>query len=152
MNKVIIYTDGACKPNPGIGGWGALLTIDSQMHPSHSHVQRPIYGAEPDTTNNKMELTAAIMALEALKWSCQVLMVTDSQYLQKGITVWMKNWKLQNWIGYKKPVKNKELWIRLDKAISKHCVKWNWVKAHAGHPGNEKADALANKAIKEYRS
>ena len=144
MSKVIIHTDGACRGNPGIGGWGAVLTTDSH--------QCELYGANPDTTNNKMELTAAIMALETLKRHCQVVVVTDSQYLRKGITEWIGRWKVQGWKNRsKKPVKNQELWIRLDEAASRHCVEWEWVKAHAGHPGNEHADTLANRAIDEFQ-
>lgn len=144
MSKVIIHTDGACRGNPGIGGWGAVLTTDSH--------QRELYGADPDTTNNKMELTAAIMALEALTRHCQVVVVTDSQYLRKGITEWIERWKAQGWMNRsKKPVKNQGLWIRLDEAVSRHCVEWEWVKGHAGHPGNEHADSLANRAIDELQ-
>ena len=144
MGKVIIHTDGACRGNPGIGGWGAVLTTGSH--------QRELYGADPDTTNNKLELTAAIMALEALTRHCQVVVVTDSQYLRKGITEWIERWKAQGWMNRsKKPVKNQELWIRLDEAASRHCVEWEWVKAHAGHPGNEHADTLANRAIDEFQ-
>jgi ribonuclease HI len=144
MGKVIIHTDGACRGNPGIGGWGAVLTTGSH--------QRELYGADPDTTNNKMELTAAIMALEALTRHCQVVVVTDSQYLRKGITEWIERWKAQGWMNRsKKPVKNQGLWIRLDEAVSRHCVEWEWVKGHAGHPGNEHADSLANRAIDELQ-
>ncbi len=142
MARVEVHTDGACRGNPGPGGWGAILH-------SGSH-EKEIYGAEPDTTNNRMELMAAIKALETLKRPCDVTLVTDSQYLRKGITEWMTQWKRRGWkTAAKKPVKNQDLWQRLDTATARHDVHWKWVKAHAGHPANERADALANLAIDE---
>jgi|TARA_B100001964_G_scaffold60504_2_gene68571 ribonuclease HI len=143
MKSVTIHTDGACRGNPGIGGWGALLS-------SGSH-QRELFGAALETTNNRMELTAAIKGLEALNQHCRVTLVTDSQYVRRGITEWLKQWKLKGWkTSSRKPVKNKDLWQRLDDLASQHTVKWKWVKGHAGHSGNEHADALANRAIDEY--
>lgn len=137
-----IYTDGACKGNPGPGGWGALLRYNGQ--------EKTIYGAEAHTTNNRMELTAAIKALEALKRSCQVNLFTDSQYLRQGMTEWLAQWKKKGWRNSKKePVKNADLWQLLDSLAAQHQIHWHWVKAHAGHPENELADALANQAIEE---
>lgn len=146
MTEVVeIFTDGACRGNPGPGGWGALLRYKS--------TEKELYGGEGDTTNNRMELTAAIMALESLRRSCHVAVTTDSQYVRNGITQWMKNWKRRNWLtSDRKPVKNQDLWQRLDAAVSRHRVEWHWVRGHDGHPENERADALANKAIDELTS
>jgi ribonuclease HI len=137
-----IFTDGACRGNPGPGGWGALL-----RHNSH---EKRLFGAEPLTTNNRMELMAAIMALESLKRPCTVRLTTDSQYVKKGIQEWMVNWKRRGWkTAARKPVKNIDLWQRLDRAIAGHDVQWEWVRGHSGHPENELADSLANQAIDE---
>ena len=143
MNTVVkIYTDGACRGNPGIGGWGAVLYCGDR--------ERHLYAAEADTTNNRMELTAAIEALAALKRSCQVVLTTDSQYLKNGITEWLPVWKKRGWkTANKKPVKNIDLWKRLMKEVQRHQIKWEWVKGHAGHAQNELADQLANRAIDE---
>ena len=143
MSKTItIYTDGACRGNPGPGGWGALL-----MAGRH---RKTMHGGEPETTNNRMELTAAIEALNALKKPSRVRLYTDSKYVMDGITSWMTNWKKRDWkTSNKKPVKNKDLWIALDEARSRHDVEWLWVKGHDGDPGNEEADALANRGIDE---
>lgn len=137
-----IFTDGACRGNPGPGGWGVLLR--------YSGHEKTLHGAEPLTTNNRMELMAAIQGLESLKRSCQIRVVTDSQYVQKGITEWLSNWKRRGWkTAAKKPVKNADLWERLDTAASRHDIRWEWVKGHSGHPENERADLLANQAIDE---
>jgi ribonuclease HI len=142
VQEVEIYTDGACRGNPGPGGWGALLRYKGR--------EKKLYGAEPDTTNNRMELMAAIMALETLTRPCKVSLTTDSQYVKNGITAWMKNWKKRGWkTANKEPVKNIDLWQRLDQAVNKHTVKWHWVRGHTGHVENEIADALANQAIDE---
>ena len=143
MGKVVeIFTDGACRGNPGPGGWGAVLRYDGH--------ERELYGAEPHTTNNRMELMAAIRALETLKRPCKVRLTTDSQYLKKGITEWMDNWKRRNWkTAARKPVKNADLWRRLDEAVARHDIDWHWVRGHSGHAENERADALANRAIDE---
>jgi len=134
---VDVYTDGACKGNPGVGGWGALLRSGS-----HS---REIYGGEAATTNNRMELMAVIRALEALKKPCRVRVHTDSQYVQLGISRWIHGWKKNGWrTAEKKPVKNAELWQELDRVAASHDIEWLWVKGHAGHDGNERADELAN--------
>ena len=139
-SEVTIYTDGACRGNPGPGGWGAVLTYGSK--------QKELFGAEAETTNNRMELTAAIRALESLTRSCKVSLYTDSQYVRKGILEWMDNWKQRGWkTAGRKPVKNRDLWITLDDAMSRHDVDWHWVKGHSGNTGNEHADSLANKAI-----
>lgn len=138
--KVVIYTDGACSGNPGPGGWGAIL-----MSGDHT---REICGGEADTTNNRMELMAAIAALEALKRPCTVELYTDSQYLRQGISEWLAGWKARGWrTASKAPVKNEDLWRRLDAARARHEVKWLWVKGHAGHPLNERADALARQGL-----
>jgi ribonuclease HI len=137
---VEIYADGACKGNPGPGGWGVLLRSGDS--------ERELYGGERDTTNNRMELTAVIRGLEALKRRCKVRLYTDSQYVQKGISSWIHDWKRRAWrTADKKPVKNVDLWQRLDELAGEHEVEWHWVKGHAGHPENERADALANRAI-----
>lgn len=143
MAEVVIYTDGACRGNPGPGGWGVVLT-------SGKHYKE-IYGAEVETTNNRMELTAAIKALQSLKRSdSNIKLYTDSVYVKNGITQWLENWKIRGWkTASKKPVKNIELWQQLDEVNSQHNVEWCWVKGHAGIEGNEKADQLANKAIDE---
>ena len=140
MKQVVIYTDGACKGNPGVGGWGALLR--------HNQHEKSLCGGEFETTNNRMELTAAIKALEALSEPCEVNLYTDSQYVRRGIIEWMKNWKRRNWRSSNgSDVKNKDLWQALDEAQKKHHVEWHWVKGHAGNEGNEKADELANLGI-----
>ena len=142
VKKVIIYTDGASRGNPGHGGWGALLICDGH--------EKELCGYQADATNNQMELTAAIKALEALKNPCEVVLYTDSKYVKQGLTEWMSNWKKNNWkTAAKKPVKNKELWIELDELAQKHQIDWHWVKGHNGDAGNERADALANKGIDE---
>lgn len=144
MDHVQIFTDGACKGNPGPGGWGALLRFGEH--------EKKLKGAEPLTTNNRMELMAAIMALANLKRRCRVDLTTDSQYVKKGITEWMTNWKKNNWrTAAKKPVKNADLWQRLDELVSQHQVQWHWVKGHSGHAENELVDTLANEAIAQMR-
>ncbi len=136
------YTDGACRGNPGPGGWGVLLRYKDN--------EKTLYGAEQETTNNRMELMAAIQALESLTRQCSVKLTTDSQYVQKGITEWLPNWKKRGWkTAARKPVKNADLWRRLDQAVADHDVEWHWVRGHSGHPENEMADALANQAIDE---
>lgn len=141
---VQIYTDGACSGNPGPGGWGAILL--SGRH------EREIFGGEAATTNNRMELTAAIQALEALKKPCKVQLYTDSRYVMDGICQWMPAWKARGWrTADRKPVKNEDLWRRLDEARSRHEVSWKWVKGHAGHELNERADALARQGIAQIR-
>ncbi len=137
-DKVEIYADGACKGNPGTGGWGALLI-------SGGH-KKELFGGERNTTNNRMELRAVIEALNTLTRPCEVVVYTDSQYVQKGISEWIHGWKARGWkTAAKEPVKNVELWQALDAASARHQVQWRWVKGHAGHPGNEAADALANR-------
>lgn len=139
---VEIFTDGACKGNPGVGGWGALLRF--QGH------ERKIYGGEKHTTNNRMELMAAIEALKALTRPCDVRLTTDSVYVKDGIQKWLANWKKNNWLtSQKKPVKNVDLWQELDQLATKHRVDWHWVKGHSGHRENEIADALANQGVEE---
>lgn len=141
-NRVEIFTDGACRGNPGPGGWGALLRYNG--------TEKTLYGAEKETTNNRMELMGAISALESLTRSCEVDLTTDSQYVRKGIIEWMDNWKKRGWkTAAKKPVKNVDLWQRLDQIAQKHKVSWHWVRGHSGHPENECADELANQAIDE---
>ena len=142
---VEVYTDGACRGNPGPGGWGVLLRFGK--------TEKELYGGEAETTNNRMELMAAIQALENLKRGCKVSLTTDSQYVRKGITEWIANWKKRGWkTASKQPVKNQDLWQRLDKAATQHQVEWHWVRGHTGHPENERADELANKGIDELRS
>ncbi|KTD16078.1 ribonuclease HI [Legionella jordanis] len=140
--RIEIYTDGACKGNPGVGGWGVLLRYNGH--------EKTLMGAEALTTNNRMELTAAIKALEALKRSCEIDLYTDSQYLRLGITTWIAQWKKNGWRNSKRePVKNADLWQQLDTLTTKHKIHWHWVKGHSGHPENERADSLANEAIIE---
>lgn len=135
-----MYTDGACKGNPGPGGWGCLLEWGDHT--------RELFGGESPTTNNRMELTAVIEGLRALNRQCHVLIVTDSVYVKDGVTSWMANWKRNGWMTRaKKPVKNRDLWEVLDAELAAHDVEWEWVKGHAGHPGNERADALANAGV-----
>jgi len=137
---VELFTDGACRGNPGPGGWGVLLR--------YKNTEKTLRGAEADTTNNRMELTAAIKGLEALKSRCRVDITTDSQYVKNGITQWINNWKRNSWkTAAKKPVKNEDLWRQLDSLVQQHEVRWHWVKGHAGHAENELADQLANQAI-----
>ena len=137
-----IFTDGACRGNPGVGGWGALLRY--QGH------EKSLYGSEPATTNNRMEMMAAIQALESLKRACKVSLTTDSQYVKKGMTEWLADWKRRGWkTAAKKPVKNADLWQRLDMAVQRHQIEWHWVRGHTGHRENELADQLANQAIDE---
>ncbi|MBT3330038.1 MAG: ribonuclease HI [Rhodospirillaceae bacterium] len=143
LNEVVIYTDGACSGNPGPGGWGVLMQFGDH--------EKELKGGEPDTTNNRMEVLAAIEALEALKRPCLVNLHTDSVYLRDGITKWIINWKRNGWrTAAKKPVKNVDLWMRLEDAIERHQVNWHWVKGHAGNPGNEAADALARQGLDAY--
>ena len=138
--SVEIYTDGACRGNPGPGGWGALLLAGRH--------RKEMYGGEPDTTNNRMELTAVIEALNALKGSRSVILHTDSKYVKDGIESWIENWKKRGWkTAAKKPVKNQDLWMALDEARARHEIDWRWVKGHAGNEGNEEADRLANLGI-----
>ncbi|EED32976.1 ribonuclease HI [gamma proteobacterium NOR5-3] len=145
MKNVELFTDGACRGNPGPGGWGALLCYAGK--------EREVYGAEPNTTNNRMELSAAIEGLAALSEPCAVRLVTDSTYVMKGITEWLPNWKRRGWkTSAKKPVANADLWQLLEVQNQRHKVSWEWVKGHSGHPGNERADALANRAIDEMLS
>ncbi|KQP35331.1 ribonuclease HI [Pseudorhodoferax sp. Leaf274] len=142
MNHVEIYTDGACKGNPGPGGWGVVLKSGT--------LEKELFGGELATTNNRMEMTAVIEALAALKKPCEVTLYLDSEYVRKGITEWVKGWKARGWVtSTKQPVKNVELWQKLDAlvATSGHKIDWRWVRGHAGNPGNERADALANKGV-----
>ena len=142
MNEVVIYTDGACKGNPGPGGWGALLSAGT--------LQKELFGGELGTTNNRMELMAVIEALSALKRPCAVTLYLDSEYVRKGITEWIEGWKARGWrTAARQPVKNAELWQRLDAVVSNsgHRIDWRWVKGHSGDPGNEHADALANRGV-----
>jgi ribonuclease HI len=140
---VEIHADGACKGNPGPGGWGAWLAFGGR--------EKELCGGEPLTTNNRMEMTAVIRALEQLKRPCKVKVYTDSAYVQKGMTEWLQGWKARGWrTADKKPVKNDDLWKQLDSLTSQHDIKWVWVKGHAGHAGNERADALANKGVEEF--
>ena len=142
LNEVVIYTDGACKGNPGPGGWGAWL--------KSGPTEKELFGGELNTTNNRMELTAVIEGLAALKRPCKVLLYLDSQYVRMGITEWIRGWKAKGWLtSTKQPVKNVELWQKLDKLVSEggHQIEWRWVKGHSGDPGNERADMLANKGV-----
>ena len=144
-SHVIVHTDGACSGNPGPGGWGAIL--------SFGNTEKELSGGEPHTTNNRMEMMAAIAALEALKKPCTVELHTDSKYVQQGISQWIHGWKRNGWkTADKKPVKNVDLWQRLEAAIARHNVRWHWVKGHAGHDMNERADVLARDAIAELRA
>ncbi|MFZ2288509.1 MAG: ribonuclease HI [Halopseudomonas yangmingensis] len=137
-----IFTDGACKGNPGPGGWGVLLRTGEH--------EKTLHGGEPDTTNNRMELMAAIMGLAALKRPCSVRLTTDSQYVMKGMQEWLPNWKKRGWkTASKQPVKNADLWQQLDEQVSRHQVEWRWVRGHTGHPDNERADQLANLGVEE---
>jgi ribonuclease HI len=143
--EVVIYTDGACSGNPGPGGWGAIL-----MSGAH---EKELWGGEAHTTNNRMEIMAAIQALEALKRPCRVELHTDSQYLRQGITEWLPGWKARGWrTAAKAPVKNEDLWRALDAARARHEVAWRWVKGHSGHPLNERADELARRGIADLRA
>jgi len=135
-----IYTDGACKGNPGVGGWGAIIMRDGK--------NIELFGGENETTNNRMELMAVIMALKKIPSNLELTIYTDSTYVQKGISEWIKNWKVNNWrSSNKKPVKNKDLWVDLDEAVGSRKIFWEWVKGHAGNEGNEKADELANQGV-----
>ncbi len=140
MQEVTIYSDGACKGNPGRGGWGAVLVAGTS--------EKELFGGEANTTNNRMEMMAVIEALRALKRRCVVKVYTDSQYVQKGITEWLPGWKARGWkTAEKKPVKNADLWQILDTLAQEHDISWHWVRGHNGHPGNERADALANRGV-----
>jgi len=140
LNRVVIYTDGACRGNPGPGGWGALLSFGDH--------EKELFGGEAETTNNRMELMAAIQGLSALKRGCRVDLFTDSQYVRLGITQWLENWKRKGWkTANRKPVKNQDLWQALDSEAARHEIHWHWVKGHAGDEGNERADALANRGV-----
>jgi ribonuclease HI len=140
MDQIKIYTDGACKGNPGVGGWGALLVAGQR--------EKELFGGEKETTNNRMELMAVIQALGALKRPCQITLYTDSQYVLKGITEWIDGWKAKGWkTASKAPVKNVDLWQALDAARTTHQIEWCWVRGHTGHPGNERADQLANRGV-----
>ena len=142
MKRVALFTDGACRGNPGPGGWGVLLRYGGR--------ERELYGGEAATTNNRMELRAAIEGLKALREPCEVTLTTDSTYVMKGLTEWLPGWKARGWrTAGKQPVKNAELWRELDAQVARHTVSWEWVKGHSGHPGNERADALANRGIDE---
>jgi ribonuclease HI len=142
---VEIWTDGACKGNPGPGGWGVLLKMGV--------IEKTLHGGEPLTTNNRMEMLAVIEALGALKRPCKVLLHVDSQYVMKGMTEWIHGWKQRGWrTADKKPVKNADLWQRMEQEVAKHTITWKWVKGHAGDPGNERADLLANRGVEEARA
>ena len=143
LKYIEIFTDGACKGNPGLGGWGAVL-----IYKDHC---KELSGFMSESTNNIMELTAVIKALESLKEQCHIILTTDSNYVKDGITNWINTWKLNGWkTASKKPVKNKDLWIALDQLTQKHIIDWKWVKGHSGHPGNERADQLANEGIEQH--
>ena len=142
--QIEIFTDGACKGNPGPGGWGALMIFKG--------VEKELWGGGAATTKNRMELMAAICALAELKRECQVRLVTDSQYVMQGIQEWMPNWKKRGWkTAAKQPVKNVDLWQRLDEQVQRHQITWQWVRGHTGHPGNERADQLANRGVEELK-
>lgn len=142
MKTVEIFSDGACRGNPGPGGWGVLLRYGKN--------EKSLYGAEQDTTNNRMELTAALEGLKSLKEPCRVILTTDSQYLRKGITEWISSWKAKDWkTSARQPVKNQDLWQAIDEVAQQHTIEWHWVKGHTGHRENEIADQLANQAIDE---
>jgi ribonuclease HI len=144
LSRVEIYTDGACRGNPGPGGWGALMRCGGR--------EREIFGGEPATTNNRMEMTAAIRALETLNRRCKVAVYSDSKYLRDGITTWLADWKRRGWkTADRKPVKNQDLWEQLDALAAAHDIEWHWVRGHDGHPENERADQLANRGIDELR-
>jgi ribonuclease HI len=142
-DMVEIFTDGSCSPNPGPGGWGAILR--------YGKIEKELSGHAPWTTNNRMELTAVVEALRALKRSCRVTIHTDSRYLKEGITSWIQKWKRNGWkTSNENPVKNKDLWLLLDQACQRHTISWNWVKGHVGHPENERADRLARSAVRAH--
>ncbi|MCC5859423.1 MAG: ribonuclease HI [Ectothiorhodospiraceae bacterium] len=142
MKTVELFTDGACRGNPGPGGWGVLLRWNGH--------EKALHGGEPETTNNRMELMAAIQGLKALRQPCEVHLTTDSQYVRKGMTEWLPDWKRRGWkTAARKPVKNADLWQELDTLVQQHRVHWHWVRGHSGHDGNERADALANRGIDE---
>lgn len=145
-NEIVeIFTDGACKGNPGVGGWGALLRTKGK--------EREMHGGEAHTTNNRMELMGAIAALEVLSRPCHIRLHTDSKYVQQGISEWVHGWKQRGWkTSAKQPVKNEDLWRRLDEAAGRHKIEWVWVKGHAGHPENERADVLANRGVEDVLS
>lgn len=141
-DTIEVYTDGACRGNPGPGGWGAVLIYGKE--------RKEMFGGETDTTNNRMELMAAINALRALRRGCELTLYTDSQYVRRGITEWIEGWKQRNWrTAAKKPVKNSDLWQQLDDEVGRHEINWVWVKGHTGNPGNELADQLANRGVDE---
>jgi ribonuclease HI len=140
LDKIFVFTDGACRGNPGPGGWGAILRYNAH--------EKELSGSERETTNNRMELMAAILSLESLKRPCDITLTTDSQYVRQGITEWIAKWKRNGWkTADRKPVKNQDLWVRLDEAARRHEIHWKWIKGHSGHPENERADRLANLAI-----
>ena len=142
-NIIKLYTDGACKGNPGIGGWGVLVKTENE--------QRELSGFSENTTNNRMELVAVIEGLKFIEPNMEIIITTDSQYVKNGINQWIINWKRNGWkTASKKPVKNKDLWVELDSLVQNKQIKWKWVKGHSGHPGNEKADQLANEAIEGF--
>ena len=150
MHNLFAYTDGACSGNPGPGGWGVLLVAKNQ---NKIIKERELFGGQENTTNNQMELLAAISALEALDRPSKIKIITDSSYVKNGVTQWLENWKNNKWkTASKKPVKNAELWRRLDQARSRHEVTWEWVKGHAGHPENERADELARKGMAPFKN
>jgi ribonuclease HI len=145
VKKITIYTEGACKGNPGPGGWGVLLEYNGR--------KKTMHGGEPLTTNNRMEMMAAISALETLREACEITLFTDSKYVMQGLTEWLPGWKARGWkTASKQPVKNQDLWERLDAAVQRHKIEWRWVKGHAGDPGNEMADQLANQGIEQMQA